>query len=79
MLQVEPAREKSQSLVRALLVAFNAASIEENAVLNDAISSAFHSSSLDEIIIISFRNKTKQFSNPNCETLNKNLQQLIDD
>ena len=74
--ELEKIAEKSQSLVRALLVAFNAASIEENAVLNGTISSVFHSSSLDESII-NFRNKVKQFSNR--EILNKNLQQLMDD
>ena len=50
--ELEEMAEKKQSLVLALLVAFNAASIdatEENAVINDAISSVFHSSSLDEL------------------------------
>ena len=50
--ELEKMAEKKQSLVRALLLAFNAASIdatEENAVINDAISSVFHSSSLDEL------------------------------
>ena len=50
--ELEKMAEKKQSLVLALLVAFNAASIdatEENAVINDAISSVFHSSSLDEL------------------------------
>ena len=51
-IELEKMAEKKQSLIQALLVAFNIASIdatEENAVINDAILNVFHSSSLDEL------------------------------